>query len=155
MEVTIIDGYLQMNIPGVQLTINAITKGSAKFAMRLWYFADIVKAEKDTMLQFELTENRLGLRVFSFPVLTTFFSTDRILRSIQLPLNYTEIDVAKLFLSGKYTDEEIHFNNLNKEAAFAMQKVKSDIIKIFTLIKKYGFEKEDIEELIKNKFSIK
>jgi len=151
LEVTIIDGFLQFTIPGVQLSINAATRGSAKFTVRLWYFADIIKAEKDSTLHFDLSENQLKLRIFSFPVLTTFFENDRILRSINLPLNYTDMDLTKLFLSGKYTDEEILFNNLDKDAADAMRKTKADIGKIITLMKKYGFNKKEVEELILNK----
>ena len=151
LEVTIIDNYLQLAIPGIQLNINAATKGSAKFTVRLWHFADIIKAEQDNTLHIELTENRLGLRALSFPVMTTFFETDRILRSINLPLNYTDLDLAKLFLSGKYTDEEILFNNLDKEAGDAMRKAKTDIGKIVLLMKKYGFNKKEVEELILNK----
>ena len=122
LEVTIIDNYPQLAIPGIQLSINTATKGSAKFTVRLWYFADIIKAEKDSTLHFDLLENQLKLRVFTFPVLTTFFETDRILRSINLPLNYTDLDLAKLFLSGKYTDEEIEqVSKSKKEPSFKFQ----------------------------------
>ena len=151
IEVTIIDDHIQMAIPGVQLQINAATKGSAKFTVRLWYLADIIKAEKDASLDFELLDNQLKLRVFTFPVLTTFFETDRILRTINLPVNYTDMDLVKLCLSGKFTDEEISFNKLDKIAAEAMQKTKADISKIFFLMKKYGFNKKEIKELISNK----
>lgn len=151
LEVTLIDGLLQMAIPGIQLNVNAATKGSAKFTIRLWYFTDIIKSERDNILHFELTENRLSVRTHSFPVLTTFFETDRILRSINLPLNYTDTDLAKLLLSGKYTDEEIVFNNLNKEAINAMRRVKADISKIILMMKAYGFKRKEVEEIILNK----
>ncbi len=151
LEVTIIDNYLQLAIPGVQLNINAATKGSAKFTVRLWYFADIIKAEQDNTLHFDLTENRLILRTLSFPVMTTFFETDSILRSINLPLNYTEMDLTKMLLSDKYTDEEIAFNDLDKEAIKIMRKVKADINKIILIMKTYGFKQNEIQQLILNK----
>ncbi|HET7116229.1 MAG TPA: hypothetical protein VFI29_07045 [Hanamia sp.] len=151
LEVTLIDGLLQMAIPGIQLNVNAATRGSAKFTIRLWYFTDIIKSERDNTLHFELTENCLSVRTLSFPVLTTFFETDRILRSINLPLNYTDMDLAKLLLSGKYTDEEIVFNNLDKEAVKTMRKVKADISKIILMMKAYGFKRKEVEELILNK----
>ena len=151
LEVTIIDNYLQLAIPGIQLNINAATKGSAKFTVRLWYFADIIKSEQDNTLHFEVTENRLNLRTLSFPVLTTFFETDSILRSINLPLNYTDMDLAKLLLSDKYTEEEIVFNNLDKEAVKTMRKVKADISKISLMMKTYGFKRKEVEQLILNK----
>lgn len=151
LEVTIIDNYLQLAIPGIQLSINAGTKGCAKFTVRLWYLADIIKAEQDNTLHFDLTENRLSLRTLSFPVMTTFFETDSILRSINLPLNYTDMDLAKLLLSGKYTEQEVSFNNLDSTAADAMRKVKSDIGKIVLLMKKYGFKKNEVEDIILNR----
>ena len=151
LEVTIIDNYLQLAIPGIQFNINASTKGSAKFTVRLWYFADIIKAEQDNTLHFEVTENRLNLRTLSFQVLTTFFETDGILRSINLPLNYTDLDLAKLLLSGKYTDEEIVFNSLDKEAVKTMRNFKADIDKIILMMKTYGFKRKEVEQLILNK----
>lgn len=151
LEVTFIDGFLQMAIPGIQLKINATTKGSAKFTVRLWYFADIIKGEQDNTLHFDLFENQLKLRVFSFPVLTTFFETDRILRTINLPVNYTDMDLTKLVLSNKYTDEEILFNDLDKKIAGVMRKAQTDISKITSMMKKYGFNQKEVEELILNK----
>lgn len=125
-------------------------KAVLKFTVRLWYFADIIKAEQDNTLHFDLTENRLGLRTLSFPVMTTFFEADSILRSINLPLNYKDMDLVKLLLSGKYTDEEI-VNNLDKEAVKTMGKVKADINKIILMMKTYGFKRKEVEQLILNK----
>ena len=76
--------------------------------------------------------------------MTTFFETDSILRSIKLPLNYTDMDLAKLLLSGKYTDEEIVFNNLAKESVKTMRKVKADIRKIILMMKVYGFKQKEV-----------
>lgn len=151
LEVTIIDNYLQLAIPGIQLNINAATKGSAKFSVRLWYFAYIIKTEQDNTLHFDLTENRLSLKTLSFPVMTTFFKTDSILRSINLPLNFTDMDLAKLFLTDKYTDEEIVFNNFDKEAVKTIRKVQADISKIILMMKTYGFKRKEVEQLFLNK----
>ena len=151
LEVTLLDGFLHLVMPGIQLDVPAGTGGNAKFSIRLWYFTDIISSERDNTLHFELTENRLSVRTLSFPVLTTFFETDSILRSINLPLNYTDMDLAKLLLSGKYTDEEIVFNNLDKEAMDTMRKVKADISKIISMMKTYRFKRKDVEELILNK----
>ena len=61
------------------------------------------------------------------------------------------MDLAKLLLSGKYTDEEIVFNNLDKEAMSIMRKVKADINKIISMLKTYGFKRKEVEEIILNK----
>lgn len=126
IEITIFDGYLQLVIPGVLLKVQARTEGSAKFTIRLWYFTNLVNAEKDNELHFSLTENQLKLKGFTFSVLTTFFTTDNILRSIDLPLNYTFLDIARLYLSEKYTTDEIIFNNVDKPVVDAINKLKVD-----------------------------
>lgn len=59
--------------------------------------------------------------------------------------------MAKLLLSGKYTDEEIVFNDLDKEAVKTMRKVKADISKIILMMKAYGFKRKEVEQLILNK----
>ena len=50
LEVTIILDFIQLVIPGIKLQVKANTSGSAKFTIRLWYFADVVDAEKDKEL---------------------------------------------------------------------------------------------------------
>lgn len=151
LEVTILKGYIQLVIPGIQLYVHAITTGSAKFTIRLWYIADVVNAEKDNELSFTLNENQLKLRGFSFGVLSTFFDNDRILRSINLPINYKYLDVARLYLSEKYTTEEITFNNLDKEVIDSIDKLKTDIDKVNSTMRKYGFSREEVETLFLNK----
>jgi hypothetical protein len=151
LEVTIFDGYIRLIIPGIDLIVQAITKGSAKFTIRLWYFTDIVNAEKDRELHFILVEDQLKLRGFSFSVRTTFFENDKILRSINLPINYKYLDVVRLYLSEKYTTDEIIFNNLDKEVVDAINKLNGEIDKVTSTLRKYGFKREEIETFILDK----
>lgn len=151
LEVTILNGYIQLVIRGIQLHVHATTSGSAKFTIRLWYIADVVNAEKDNELNFTLSENQLKLRGFSFSVLATFFENDRILRSIDLPVNYKYLDVVRLYLSERYTTDEIIFNNLDKEVVDAINKLKTDIDKVSSTMRQYGFSREEVETLILNK----
>ncbi len=109
------------------------------------------KCRKDKELHFAIAENQLILRGFSFNVLTTFFEDDSILRSINLPVNYKYLDVARLYLSEKYITQEITFNNLNKELVDAINKLNSEIDKVASTMRKYGFTRADLETLIFNK----
>ena len=152
LEVTIIDDYLKLTIPGIQLKVKAATNGTAKFTIKLWYFADVVNAETDKVLSFTLFEDQLKLRGFTFAVQTTFFETDSILRSINLPVNYTQYDLAKLYFSGKYTEEEIIFNNMNKLVPNALDTLEKDINKIALLMKQFGFTKKEVKELLMERF---
>ena len=43
---------------------------------------------------------------------TTFFETDKILRSIKMPINYTDWHLLRLENEG-YTPEELEFNKLD------------------------------------------
>ena len=148
LEVTITNNQIQLVIPGIQLTVNATTKNSGKFTMRLWYFIDVVKSEADASLVFTVIENQLKLRGLTFNVLTTFFNDDSILRSIDLPINYTYLDVAKLYFSNKFTTDEIIFNNLDAEIIEAIKKIDNDISKAETILRKYSITKEQIELLV-------
>ena len=151
IEITIITGYIELAIPGIKLKISAETEGSSKITMRLWYFHDIVKPETDSVLTFTILENQLKLRTLTFPAQTTFFDDDRILRSINLPLNYSYIDLAKLVIKGNFTDEEIAFNNLDKAAQLSLKKVKTDILSIIRILKKYDIQEPDIKAFIFSK----
>jgi len=151
VEITILKGYIQLVTAGVRLNIHADTDGSAKFTILLWYIADVVNTEKDFYLDFSLNENRLRLRGFKFDVATTFFENDRILRSINLPVNYKYLDIVELYLSEKFTEEEIAFNKLDKIVLESVEKLKKDIDKVSSIMREYRFTRNEVEALLLNK----
>lgn len=151
LEITLKHGFIYLVIPGVELHVPALTTGSAKFTILLWYIANIVKAEKDNILHFTVEDGTLKLRGFSFNAQTTFFETDRILRSINLPINYKYLDVVRLYLSEKYTTEELEFNKLNAEVFNAIEKLNSEIDKTTSTLRKYGFKRDEVANLILGK----
>ena len=59
--------------------------------------------------------------------------------------------MVRLYLSEKYTTEEIEFNKLNHEVTEAIDDLKTDIDRTTTILKKYGFKREDIETFITDK----
>ena len=111
----------------------------------------MVNAENDLYLHFTLVENSLRLRGFSFDVPTTFFENDRILRSINLPVNYKYLDIVELYLSEKFTEEEIAFNKLDKMVAESVEKLKKDIDKVSSIMREYRFTRNEVETLLLNK----
>jgi hypothetical protein len=54
-------------------------------------------------------------------------------------------------LSEKYTIDEIIFNNLDKEVVDAINKLKTDVDKATSIMRKYGFTTEEVEVIILNK----
>jgi hypothetical protein len=153
IEITVLTGFIELAIPGIKLKISAETEGSSKITMRLWYFHDIVKSESDSILTFTIFENQLKLRTLTFPAQTTFFEDDRILRSINIPLNYSYIDLAKLVINGNFTDEEIAFNNLDEATELSLKKVKKDIVNVFRILRKYDIKELEIKDFILSKLS--
>ncbi len=151
LEVTIIDGGLTLNIPGGEQTIQAQTKGSAKFAVKLWYIIDILTSYDLDVLNCLLTEDTLKISNTSFNVYTSFFEDDSILRSINLPVNYSHVDLYRLNASGKYTPQEIEFNELTEEIEDSILKIKLDTENVSLILSAYGFSKNEITEIIMNK----
>jgi hypothetical protein len=151
LEVTIIDCGLTLNIPGGEQTIQAQTKGSAKFAVKLWYIIDILASYDMDVLNCLLTEDTLKISNTFFNVYTTFFEDDNILRSINLPLNYSHVDLYRLNASGKYTQQEIEFNELTEKIEASILKIKLDTEEVSLILSAYGFSRKEITEIIMDK----
>lgn len=151
LEITLTKDNITFNIPGAQLNLMAHTKGSAKLSMRLAYILDIVQTLRDEVVIADIKENQLIISNKTFTVLTTFFENDEILRSIDLPLNYKDIDLAKLSVSDKYTKNELDFNNLLSDAERINIEITDDTKKVYSILSKYGFSYNDVVAFIKTK----
>ena len=153
LEVTVTDGCLTLNIPGGEQHTPAQTKGTVKFAIKLWYLAEIISSYEVESLTCLVTEDTLKINNTFFNCHTTFFKDDRILRSIDLPLNYTHVDLYRLKKSGKYTQQEIEFNKLTDKIEYAELQIKLDVDDVSDVLRKYGFSKKEITEIIMNKLN--
>ena len=89
----------------------------------------------------------------SFSAQSTFFETDMILRSIKLPMNYSDYHLVQLENRG-FTQEEIDFNGLEFQLHHAKKNLKSNIRKTRELLKVYGVSVIEIEELLNKKIKI-
>ena len=98
-----------------------------------------------------LTEDTLKISNTLFNVFTTFFEDDSILRNINLPVNYSHVDLYRLNASGKYTQKEIEFNALTEKIENSILKIKLDTEKVSLILSAYGFSKNEITEIIMNK----
>lgn len=153
LELTITDGKLTLVIPGAKHILECETKSTAKATINLSYFLNIIKTQNDIKIQCKITEDTLEIKGLFVNIQTTFFETDSILRSIKMPLNYTDWHLLKLEKEG-YTYEEIEFNKLNFEVYYAKKTLNSNILKVFNLLKIYGFTKKDIKEIIYKKVDL-
>jgi len=148
-EITVKDNNLTLAVPGIVLEVACSVFGAAKISIPLYYFLDIISSIKNKpSLKITIQEGEMGIGLLSIPVSTTFFANDKILRTIQLPANYTELDLLRLAKSGKYTFEEIVFNRLPVKIDNAERHLKRNIENAYYILKDYGVSKSEIEELI-------
>lgn len=153
LEITITHDLVTLIIPGIRLELKCETIGSAKASLNLFYFKDIVQTWKEVLFQCTITENSINMGVTSVKVQTTFFESDRILRSIKLPINYTDWHLLQLPNKG-FTDEEITFNKLEYELHCAKRNLRSNIRKTKDILSVYGVTSAEIEELVNRKINL-
>ncbi len=150
LEGTLSKNKLTLNIPGGSVFVHAATEGGAKFSTTLLYLLELVETYRDKELKFILETNKLRINYTSAGIKTTFFETDAILRSIDLPLNYDFTDLIKLKLSGKYSPEEIDFNELGEKIKEAENQLNEDVDALYAILIKYKFKRPEAEQLLMN-----
>lgn len=153
LEMTITDGLLTLVVPGIKNEVPCKTKNSAKISMPFFYFYDIIKTFNDLDINCVFTDNEMQLGISKFKVQTTFFEDDRILRSIKLPINYTDYHLLQLENKG-FTIEELRFNNLEFEVYYAQKRLRRNINKVNDILGIYGVTKKEIEEIIEKKIKL-
>jgi hypothetical protein len=154
LEMTITDGKLTLIVPGAKHELDCETISSAKVSISLFYYLDIIKSQRETTIHCIITDNTIEVKGLLVSAQTTFFETDRILRSIKMPLNYTDFHLLKLEKEG-YTEEEIEFNDLNFDIRRAKKTLAKNILKTLDLLNVYGVNKKEIKELVYNKIGLK
>jgi hypothetical protein len=110
-EITVTDGKLTFAVPGAIFPMVCITQGTCKTAVLFLHFFQIVKDLKVKDVKIIITKDSIQIQNVTISANSTFFENDKILRTIQLPMNYNDADLLKLLNEG-YTMEELEFNNL-------------------------------------------
>ena len=150
LEITITDNLITLVIPGAKLEVPCETLSTAKATLDFLYFYDIVKSWSETFMEVIFKDNEMQIGITKIKVQTTFFENDSILRSINLPLNYTDWHLLQLDQKG-FTIEELRFNKLEFEVYHAKKRLTRNINKALDILGLYGVTKKDIENLIKSK----
>lgn len=81
---------------------------------------------------------------------TTFNVVEKRLRTIKLPLNYTDKDLI-LLKKSNYTKEELTFNNLNSIIKLAEKNLKKKIVKASQILELYGINESELELWVNEK----
>jgi hypothetical protein len=154
LELTITDGLLTLVIPGVRLEVKCETKSTAKATLGLFYFRDIINTWNNLEVECIILDESIKLGVTSVRAQTTFFENDSILRSINLPINYSDLHLLQLENKG-FTLEEIGFNKLEYQIHIAKRNLKVNIKNTYDILKVYGVKIKEIEEIVQKKIDAK
>jgi len=153
MEVTIKTNEVIFVVLGASKSLNCIAKGPAKFTMSFPYFYDMVSTSLKSTSNISIGDYFMIFNGSTIHVETFFFQDYSILRSIDIPMNYTISDILRL--SRKHTEEEIEFNELTEEVNLAFKSLVNDTKLVTSKLKKYGFSQHEIEKFIHDKIFTK
>lgn len=153
LELTITDDLLTLVIPGIKLEMECKTKSTAKASIGLYYFKDIIQTFNGLDITCNISNDEIKIGGTTVNCQTTFFETDSILRSIKLPINYTDLHILQLENNG-YTIEELRFNELEFVVYHAKKNLKKNIRNTKDILGVYGFTAKEIEELIDKKIRL-
>jgi hypothetical protein len=149
-EFTLSKNKITINTAGFSYHMEAETSGGAKFTTNIIPLTKAIRTFSDSTLSFTLSQNLISCGTFRLDVVSTFINTDRILRKIDLPINFGKGHLVNL-LSGKYTSEELEFNKIIGLIHEAENDLKSDITRICNILSDYGVSAEDVNNFVRSK----
>ncbi len=148
-ELTVKTNQIDFVVIGASKTLYCKANGPAKVSVYFDTFYDIAKNTKNFHTLILIADGLIRINVTTIDARTFFFEDDSILRSINLPINYTARDV--LLLAETYTPEEIEFNVLTETYDNARRVLVRDMEVVYERLRKYGFSRNETEEIIMNK----
>jgi hypothetical protein len=153
VEITLTDGHVTLAIPGAVFGFDCKTKGTAKATMPFNKLHSILEHHNIDQLLVEFYDEALRFGITKVAAKTTFFTNDKILRTIHLPNNYTEMDLI-LLKNNNYTKEELEFNSLTGPIQAAERKIYYHIRRAALYLKPYGIRPKEIKLLLMDKLNI-
>jgi hypothetical protein len=136
-----------LTLRGIEYSIPCKGSGAAIATYPFIPFLEIMKLETKENIEMKISETHVTIGTFSFPAKTNFFPNDRILRTIELPRQYTLIDLIKLTKSD-YTQEELVYNQIPEKIKALEDGVTSAIKSCFNKLKKIGIQYKDVEDFV-------
>lgn len=147
IELTILDGLVQFVGNGFVMELKASTTGSCKLVASVMHWNELAQTCTAPVFRVVVTEGEAMVGRVTVIAQTTFFETDKILRSIQLPTAPKPIDYLKLAYQG-YSKEELQFNAVDKKIADARGELATCIAKVASDLKPFRFSHAEVREMI-------
>lgn len=151
-EITILINEVKFVVNGASKSLFCETKSPARVTISFAYLLHLIKDRPRIVTKVSVGDDFMSINESTVPVTTCFFKDDSILRSINLPVNYSIKDVLRLPL--RYTEKEIEFNKFTAEYKGACATLNYDTRLITARLKKYGISKDAIEKFLYNNIFI-
>lgn len=153
-EITLTDGSVQLAIPGAIFSFKCQTKGTAKATMEFRKLYDLIDHHSYDELYVEFFDGSLRFGSIIVQAKTVFFKNDRVLKTIVLPNNYTDLDLLLMKNEG-YTKEELEFNNILGLMEMAERRVYYNIHQASLYLRDYGIMPKEIKKLVVEQLGIR
>lgn len=150
IEITVLDGKIQLVGQGFVKELEAVTTCSCKLVVPVMHWFEIIKMSKEKITKIVVTEGEAMVGRVTVNVPTTFFDTDQILRSIPLAANPKAIDYWKLEYQG-YTQEELEFNQLKSKILWAKIEFENCIELAAANLNPFRISREELREMVLQK----
>ncbi len=129
-EITVTDGKATFAVPSAVFSLECVTQGTCKATFPFLHFTQIIKDSKAAETEIIVSEGSLKINTVTISAKTTFFENDRILRTIQLPINYTDANLLCL-IKESYTWEELEFNKRTSRIYQAEENLKDNMMEAY------------------------
>ena len=146
-EITVIDGRTSFSVPGALFLLDCITNGTCKATVPFLKFQDLIKSTNKSEIEVKISEGELEVGIVTIKANTIFFRDDSVLRTIDLPINYTDADLLRI-AKENYTIEELKFNRLYDKIEQAQERFNKKLDKAYNMLKDYELPFPEFENLV-------
>jgi hypothetical protein len=153
-EITLTDGNVQLAIPGAIFNFKCQSKGTAKATMEFRKLYNLIDHHSYDELYVEFFDGSLRFGSVILEAKTVFFKNDSILKTINLPDKYTDLDLLLMKNEG-YTNEELEFNNISGIIEMAERRVYYNLRRSAGYLREYGITPQEIKKLLVEKLGIR
>lgn len=152
-EITIKTNEVIFVVIGASKSVYCKTVSPAKVSISFRHLYEVIKDTTTALTHIEVKDSSLSIGNITLNANTCFFEDDSILRSIELPINFSVSDILRVVKN--YTPEEIVFNNLDKMLKKTYDDIDKDIRQVHLMLKKYGVTLEEVSGLLDDKIFYK
>ena len=153
-EITLTDGNVQLAIPGAIFNFKCQSKGTAKATMEFRKLYNLIDHHSYDELYVEFFDGSLRFGSVIVEAKTIFFKNDSVLKTINLPDKYSDLDLILMKNEG-YTKEELEFNNISGIIEMAERRVYYNVRRSAGYLREYGITPQEIKKLLMEKLGIR